>query len=94
MGARRTLLRKWAALLVLNTALGALRVGGFEGESSALRVGSPRSVASAWSNPLPLELQTVFRNGSVAWTRGAYSASVDAHTAAAPRRLEHSVRVV
>ena len=72
----RTQLRNWAALLVLNTALGgALRIGGVEGESSALRVGSPRSVASAWSNPLPLELQTVFRNGSVAWTRGAYSAS-------------------
>ena len=29
--------------------------------------------ASGWSNDAPLELETVFRNGSVAWTRGAYS---------------------
>ena len=30
--------------------------------------------AGVWAQPLPLELQTVARDGSVAWTRGAYAA--------------------
>ena len=37
-----------------------------------VRLASP---FGAWSNPLPLELQTAFVNGSVYWTRGAYASA-------------------
>ena len=32
------------------------------------------SAAQPWTQPLPLEVETTFRNGSSVWTRGAYAA--------------------